>query len=393
MRGNCVGCGIFARKFLLREAGKVALFAALVITGQVHQALIAQTVPDPAGDWQGTVSAGRGFQILVKIERADQSGGIRWRGVFYSIDSDSGSRKFDVPQIVLYGSTVRFAVAPLGASYEGKLSADSKSLTGTFKQGSVLYPLNLARATPDTAWAIPEATTNMPAGAVPEFDVATIKPTDPQHGSSGFHSDGRNISCDNETVKNIVAFAYGIHAGQIVGGPGWLTTARYDVNGVSDVVGVPNLKQTQGMYRGLLASRFHLILHHEERELSAYAIGIGKEGPKLAKSLGDPGGLPDTTFTEWSSQRITLRVTNGTMQDFVWSLGMTLDRPVVDQTGLAGRFDFVLTWAPEGARGDDPDTPPTLFTGVQEQIGLKIEAKKAPTDVLVIDAAEPPSPN
>ncbi len=288
---------------------------------------------------------------------------------------------------------MRFAVAPLGASYEGKLSADSKSLTGTFKQGSVSYPLTLARATPDTAWAVPKATANMPASAMPEFEVATIKPTDPQHGSMGFHNDGRNISCDNETVKDIVAFAYGIHPDQIVGGPSWLSAERYDVNGISDVVGIPNLKQMQEMYRDLLATRFHLTLHHEERELSVYAIGIGKEGPKLAKSLGDPGGLPDTTFTEWSSQRISLRVTNGSMQDFLWSLGMTLDRPLVDQTGLSGRFDFVLTWAPEGARGDDPNAPPPLFTGVQEQIGLKIEARKAPTDVVVIDAVERPSPN
>jgi uncharacterized protein (TIGR03435 family) len=382
-----------AARSWLCPIGEIATIIAITFLSLLCQPLSAQSTPDLAGNWQGTVEAGRGFQIILQISQADQSqaGKKTWQGVLYTMGPD-GARESDLTSMKLEGTMLRFTTSPDG-SFVGKLSADGKSMNGTLKYGAVSYALTLARATTETAWAVPQPTDRMPPDAAPEFEVATIKPTDPGWTSRGFHAGGRRISCDTETVDDIISFAYGVHVRQIVEGPGWLGTDKYNVDGVPDLIGEPNLRQMQAMYRGLLASRFNLVFHHETRPLSVYALHAGKDGPKLSKSLGDPKGLPDTSFTEWNSQAITLKATNVTIADFVWAMGLILDRPAADQTGLAGRFDFTLRWAPETARPDDPNAPPNVFTAMQEQLGLKLDATKAPVDVLVIDHVDRPSPN
>lgn len=376
-----------------RRTGRIAILTATILWGLLSGALHAQSTPDVTGNWQGTVEAGRGFRIVLKISPSDQDKEANgaWQGAFYSM-GPAGTRELDVQSMALEGTTLRLKLLPDG-SFEGKLSADGKSIIGTLMEGSVSYALNLARATADTAWEVPKPTDRMPPDAAPEFEVATIKPTPPDWPHSGFHDEGRRIWCDHETVNDIIAFAFGIHKKQIAGGPSWLGADDFTVDGVPDVVGEPNLRQMQGIYRSLLASRFNFAFHHETRELSAYVIRPGKGDLKLRKSLGDPKGLPDTTFTEWNSQAITLKGTNVTMADFAWAMGMVMDRPLVDQSGLSGRFDFSLRWAPDTAQPGDPNAPPNVFTAMQEQLGLKLEATKAPVDVLVIDHVDRPSEN
>jgi uncharacterized protein (TIGR03435 family) len=376
-----------------RHIGKIAILTAIIICSPLSGRLHAQSTPDLAGNWQGTVEAGRGFRIVLKISPADQSpaGKGAWQGDFYTM-GPAGTRELDVQSMALEGTSLRLRFRPDG-NFDGKLSADGKSIIGTLRVGGISYALNLVRAMADTAWEVPKPTDRMPPDAAPKFEVATIKPSPPDWHSSGFKNEGRRIWCENETVDSIIAFAYGIHPKQIVGGPAWFGMDYYTADGFADVVGEPNYRQMQGMYRALLASRFNLAFHHETRELSAFVIRIGKGDPKLAKSLGDPKGLPDTTFTEWNSQAITFRGTNATMADVTWNMGMALDKPVVDQTGLNGRFDFVLRWAPDTAQPGDPNAPPSVFTAMQEQLGLKLEATKAPVDVLVIDHVDRPSPN
>jgi len=374
-------------------ARKIAIFTVIAFWAAFSVSFSAQTAPDLTGNWQGTVDAGRGFRIILQIAQADQSqaGKGAWQGVFYTMGV-GGARKSYVSSLTLEGVTLRFTIPPDG-SFDGKLGADGKSMAGTLKYGGTSYALSLVRATSDTAWAIPRPTDHMPPEATPEFEVATIKPTDPNWRNSGFHSNGRRISCDNETIEDIIKFAYNVHARQIVEGPGWLRTDKYDIDGVPDLLGRPNLKQMQAMYRGVLSSRLNLTLHHEIREISVYSLRVGKSGSRFAKSLGDPNGSPDQTFTRWTSQLIELKETNATLAEFSQNMGMVLDRPTVDQTGLSGRFDFTLRWTPEGAQGDDPNAPPDLFKAIQEQLGLKLEATKAPVDVLVIDHIDRPSPN
>jgi uncharacterized protein (TIGR03435 family) len=156
------------------------------------------------------------------------------------------------------------------------------------------------------------------------------------------------------------------------------------------------------MLQKLLTERFKLTFHKEKKELSAYSITVGKNGARLTKSEGDPNGLPGLGFRGLGK----LVVRNATISDFAGLMQtVVLDRPVVDQSGLAGRFDFTLDWTPEpsqfGGRGgqapqpgaDDPAAPPDLFTAIVAQLGLKLESAKLPVDVLVIDKVEKPSDN
>jgi uncharacterized protein (TIGR03435 family) len=228
----------------------------------------------------------------------------------------------------------------------------------------------------------------MAANANPSFDVATIKPADPDAHGQGFQTRGRRIHLENESVQNMLMFAYGIHPKQIVNAPAWFATARYNVDGVPDVEGYASLKQFQGMVQKLLAERFHVTFHHDSRELSVYAVRIGKGGSKLVKSAHDPSELPDQTGNgrEW-------RFTNNSMHDFAGLMQSMVDRPVVDQTELPGKFDFLLKWTPNEAPTSDPNAPPGIFTAVQEQLGLKLEPARSSVDVLVIDHAERPTEN
>jgi uncharacterized protein (TIGR03435 family) len=232
----------------------------------------------------------------------------------------------------------------------------------------------------------------MAANAHPVFEVAAIKPSDPNDPSDRIHTDGRHVLLENQSVEKLIEFAYGIQKSQLAGGPAWASTDRYDVNGVSDVAGEPNTKQLQGMVRQLLVERFGLVFHREQRELSVYAITVAKGGPKLTKSAGDPNGQMDENGSG-SGQTLSMRFNNTSMADFGMIMQFVVDRPLVDRTGLAGRYDFVLRFTSDEARATDPNAPPGLFTAVQEQLGLKLEAVRAPAEVLVVDTVERPSGN
>jgi uncharacterized protein (TIGR03435 family) len=230
----------------------------------------------------------------------------------------------------------------------------------------------------------------MAADAHPEFEVATIKPSDPNATRTSFRVEGRHILMSNQPVVNLIALVYGLQGRQISGGPAWIETDRYDIDGVADVEGEPNLKQMQEMYRKLLVERFSLSVHRDTKEMPVYALTVGKAGPKnLAKSQGDPNGEPDQ---KGGPRKMTF--TNCSMEEFSLMLQFMMDRPVLDKTEVAGRFDFVLSWTPmDAAETTDPNAPPGMFTAIQEQLGLKLDAVKAPAEVLVVDRVERPSAN
>jgi uncharacterized protein (TIGR03435 family) len=226
----------------------------------------------------------------------------------------------------------------------------------------------------------------------PSFEVATINITDPMDQSSGFHTNGHRIFVENQTLASIVSVAYEIHTDQIIGAPAWFSKDRYDIHGVPDLPGQPSLKQQQKMLRKLLAERFQLSFHRDQRELPVYIVTVLKSGPKLAPSKSDPNSLPDQTGNG-SGNREDWAFTNCSIRDFALTMQFVVPRPVVDKTNLAGRFDFHLLWTPDTIPNPDPNAPPGLFTAVQEQLGLKLEATKAPAEVLIIDHVEHPSTN
>jgi uncharacterized protein (TIGR03435 family) len=352
-----------------------------------------------ADTWQGTLHAGRDLRTVVKISKADDGG---YKAVFYSIDQ--GGDGFPVTKITLDGTTVKMTLSGIG-TYEGKLSGDGKTITGTWTQGPPL-PLNFTRATPETEWTIPPPAPKIPpmdANANPSFEVATIKPSKPNTPGKGFGFRAGHFSTHNTSLNDLIGFAYGLHIKQIVDAPPWFGTDLFDIEGKPDAEGRPSQKQLQTMVQKLLADRFKLSFHHDKRELSVYVIGVAGGGPKLTKSTAAPTDPPAFFFRGLGD----LTVRNQTMTDFAKWMGTVLDKPVVDQTELTDRYDFQLKWTPDDSqfaifRGvgatvppptDDPNAPPSLYTAIQEQLGLKMGPAKILDDVIVIDHVEKPTEN
>lgn len=364
------------------------VFAALMLTCMTRTAL-AQNAADIAGTWQGTVQVGKAMRVVLKISK----GKAGLEGSVYCLDETVGSDGLSASSMTFDGMQLKFAIAPINAAFEGKLSADGGSITGKWNQEDESAKVELKRASAGNEWALPD----------PRFEVASIRPAKPDDRGKGFRTAGRRISCENETMNDIITYAYGLHPKQIVGGSDWFGTDKFDIVGTPDVPGALDSKQEQGMYRKLLADRFQLKFHHETRTLPVYVLTVGKEGHKLTISKKQIG-TPDQTF-QITPDLVKLRETSATLAEFAGILqGTVMDKPVVDQTGLTGKFDFLLRWTPDDSQftqmgvrlQPNPDVPsaaPGLFTALQEELGLKLEPAKAPVDVLVIDHVERPSAN
>jgi uncharacterized protein (TIGR03435 family) len=374
---------------------RFGLAFALLLSTMFARSVLGQASPNIAGTWQGKIQVRDGIRVVLKVSSGAVAGS--WTGELYSIDSGNASV---IPIITVQGSDMKFAIEAIDASYAARLSENGSSMTGTWKQASGSSLLSLDRVTADTAWAIPDPSKPMALDADPAYEVVTVKPSDPNDGNRGFQTRGRHIRAANETVNDMISFAWGIHVKQIVGAPEWLATDHYFVDGVPDTPGDPNLTQFRSMFRKVLADRFGLQVHQEQRELPVYALTVAKGGPKMTKSLGNPNGPPNDNF----STSAYMKETNTTMGEYAKALQYVLDRPVIDKTGLEGRWDFLLKWTPDesqftaiGAKippsTDNPNAPPGLFAAIREQIGLKLDPEKAPAEVLVIDKVERPAAN
>ena len=238
----------------------------------------------------------------------------------------------------------------------------------------------------------PAPVAQMAKQATPQFEVATIKPTDPNNNNQGFHTSGHQVFIENESLSNVISFAYAVHQSQIVDAPAWVAHDRFDIKGFPDVAGYPDLKQYQMMVQKLLTERFHFQFRRDQRELAVYAITVAKSGVKIAKSAGDPNGLPDQTGYGRGTAQV-MKFTNNNMSDLALGMQGYMDKPVLDNTGLKGRYDFTLTWTPEMTAVSDTSTAPGVFTAFQEQLGLRLQLTKEATGVLVVERLERPSEN
>jgi uncharacterized protein (TIGR03435 family) len=357
---------------------------------------------DLADTWQGTLHAGQDLRTVVKVTKADGGG---YKAVFYSIDQ--GGQPLPVDKVTLDGSSVTLTLNLISGKFEGKLSADGKTIAGNWTQGPNPLPLTLTRATPETEWSIPTPPPPVPpmaADANPSFDVATIKPSVPGQQGKGFGFRAGHFVTRNTDLNDLIAFAYGLHPKQIIDAPAWFGTDLFDIEAKPDAEGRPSQKQLTVMAQKLLEDRFQLKFHRDKRELSVYVISVAPGGPKMTKSTAAPTDPPAFFFRALGD----LTVRNQTMMDFAtWMQNGVMDRPVVDQTGLTDRYDLQLKWTPDESqfaafRGvgavvppptDDPNAPPALYTAITEQLGLKMGPGKVPDDVIVIDHAEKPSAN
>jgi uncharacterized protein (TIGR03435 family) len=249
------------------------------------------------------------------------------------------------------------------------------------------------------------------------FEVASIKPANPDaQGSSIQFMPGGGLKMTGVPLRNMITFAYDVRDFQISGGPGWVGTEQFDIMARSDAESAKGLEDIAKMtdaqrktvreqmgerLRALLADRFQLVVHKETKDQPIYALVVSKNGAKLKEAKAVEGA------------RQGMSMNRGRLEGFaapMEMLGQTLSnvtaRPVIDKTGLTAKYDFVLEWTPEAGAdaraqgfGNGVTEPapapggPTIFTALQEQLGLRLESQKGPVPNIVIDRAEKPSEN
>jgi bla regulator protein blaR1 len=260
------------------------------------------------------------------------------------------------------------------------------------------------------------------ASKVPAFEVASIKPDKSGTGMTTLRTTPVGFSASNISLKALIQQAYGVEENQILGAPSWLGSERYDIEAKvassdTDALHDLNPDQRRIMLQPLLADRFQLKVHTELKDLPVLALVVAKGGPKLHEAKpGDtyPNGLKGFDGPGGPGMML-MRPGQLTAQGVdLWfvakQLSQQLGRTVQDKTGLTGKYDFTLQWKPDRDPSPMPGAPPageqgpgatlstdsseaSIFTAVQEQLGLKLESRKAPVEVLVIDHVEAPSEN
>lgn len=226
--------------------------------------------------------------------------------------------------------------------------------------------------------------------AATAFEVASLRPSSPNDGKQVITTSPGSLTMRSVTLAECMKWAYGVLDYQIASGPAWMTSQMYDISAKPDrAASDAELKQ---MLQSLLADRFKLGFHHETRELQVLTMSVGKSGPKFQESQGEGESSLQTPKMSATGKRTS-------MAEWVAFLSRTLDQPVIDVTGLTGRYDFYIdlrryVMGPDGQPvSPPPDRTALLITAFQEQLGLRIESKKTSVDVLVIDRAEKASDN
>lgn len=266
-----------------------------------------------------------------------------------------------------------------------------------------------------------------------KFEVASIRPVPQQDVRRVMmhmmYSRGR-FSATNFTLKMLLSMAYNVEFEQIVGGPKWLNSDRFDIEAKIDPAMSAELKKLppekatllrEEMLQNLLAERFHLKVEHPTKKMPVYALVVTKHGPRIHPprpadtAKGQKEEFPGTSMGMQKDGELFLRVTQTKLDELAQILSQQVHRTVVNKTGLTGKYDFTLTWAPGIGNGPimaGPETPagesgngpgagvgptpppetsgPSLFTALQDQLGLKLKSEKGPVQVLnVVNATQP----
>jgi uncharacterized protein (TIGR03435 family) len=259
-----------------------------------------------------------------------------------------------------------------------------------------------------------------------EYDVVSIKRNSFPPGTNLAGRIGTSDTPDGLTarfvpIKQIIQRAFGAESYQISGGPDWLNSERYDVDAKFDSSTADELQKLspadriltrQLMLQKILAERFNLTVHKESKELQTYSLIVAKNGPKLHEvklddaeaSKPKPGPAPGSSQMTAGAAGGQIRGFASPLSNLAVMLTNFLHRPVIDRTGLTGIYDFTLRWTPDenqaqvssnasGLPSSDPTGGPSIFTAIQEQLGLKLESAKGPVEIIMIDKIERPSGN
>jgi uncharacterized protein (TIGR03435 family) len=242
------------------------------------------------------------------------------------------------------------------------------------------------------------------AVASPAYDVVTIKPNDSGGGTS-FNTGDDSFHATNMSIRQMLVYSFGIRDGLISGLPGWAESARFDI--LAKIVDYDqkvklSREQRRSMLGVVLTERFHLKDHTEIKQLPVYELTVGKGGPKFKPNPATvPGGdaLPNDgpprggTGINLSNGTASLTGNTVPMSILATDLSEQLDRTVIDRTGLNGLYDFHLSWTADNASPVAEDAPPSLFTALQDQLGLRLQPGKGPVKTLVVDHLEMPAGN
>ncbi len=352
------------------------------------------------GTWQGAVRQpdGKDNRWVVKIEKAATG----WKGTMWFIDQKSPAIPID--KVDFSGDTLTLNIERAFISYEGKMSPDGNTIAGTRTQGDNKVPLIFARATTETAWAIPEPPPPQPKmdpNASPSFEVATIKPQAPDEKGFAFLLNRGNFIGKGLTLEKMMTISLTLNSAQIVGLPDWATQDKYDIDAKPDTPGQPSLKQFMGEVAKLMTDRYGLKYHIEKRTMTAYALTEAKGGIKMKPAPAGSGDIPGFGLPPGR-----LFINNATMKELSGFLQSDMfDHPVVDQTNLgAARYSGTLKYQMDdnqllkmGLKAqptpDNGDAPPPLITALSQEFGLKLESGKVPVDVIVVDSVTKPTPN
>ncbi len=242
--------------------------------------------------------------------------------------------------------------------------------------------------------------------AAPAFDVVSVKPNKSGSWNSSIWTHDGSFTATNVLLKALLSNAYGFREGLISGVPGWAESARFDINAKivdPDLDALKKLtpEQRRAMLVPILTDRFHVQVHTETKIRPEYELIVTQDGPKFKESApksaeADPGrGGMSINNNVMTANAVPI-------SSLIYQLSGQLDRTVIDKTGLKGEYDLHLKWTPEqaamagpdgGAHAETNDTPPSIFTALQEQLGLKLQPTKGPVETLVVDRAELPTEN
>ena len=257
----------------------------------------------------------------------------------------------------------------------------------------VISPALVAQSTPARA---PQGATT--AQAPLQFDVAAIHLHDSlphEHNSIWSSPFDGNFNAENISVMTLIDWAFEMPDTRILNAPGWTRTTMFNIEAKADPAVDQQLhsltsdmgrKEKEKMVQAMLADRFHLVVHTETRELPIYALLVAKGGPKLG-AIQEKGSSVNT-----GHGRIEVQMSNS-VAFLANELSKVAGRDVVDKTGITGRYDLKLQWTPDDGAAPAADSGPSLFTALEEQLGLKLEPAKDPVQVLVVDRVEMPSAN
>lgn len=226
------------------------------------------------------------------------------------------------------------------------------------------------------------------------FEVASIKPHDgPLHSIFGFSSSGTRATYEVYSTSRLVMEAYNLNDYQVSFNVRQPEDEYYDIFAKAEGDGAPTRNDFRQMLQTLLADRFKLKVHRETKEMPVYALVVGKNGPKLKESAPDAVWSGRGTV---NGRNQAMAQTKATMEDIAEAIRNNgfLDRPVLDKTGLTGTYDFKIESTPQFRINNNPELGDiSVFTAVQDQLGLKLEPQKAPIEILVVDHIEKPTAN